>query len=305
MRTATIQAQGHNGKVTLLHSFVDDFAKAQAFIKSLHGRRSHEAYKTVVYQENDGDEVRFNFLTPEAEAELNARRQKENELQKAFLEKVSQPKPAAQQPAKKLPSMKKTIVSLILAIFTLSAIAAVEIPTTFSVSGTISPWAKTNYAVIPAGDGIPRVQYVKVTSDNATNCISFWSPATTNWVLTFAAAISQPTVTVKAVGTAFTADDMYIIRHAASGLCEMKQVLSTNGNTTNVTFTANLEEAVVAGDVMWKVSKDVNIVTGNAAVEINCGAGAVYNGKRNKPVLVQQTAATNCTIWAISGIYQK
>jgi hypothetical protein len=182
-----------------------------------------------------------------------------------------------------------------------SAQAAVSAPNAVtSFSQTSTDIGVTNsWAIISAnGVGTPRVEYVSVTSDKAGSQLLFYTPSA-GVQLTLATNASQ--AVVWAVGTSFTANDKVVLRHVTTDTYE--RLVVSSSTSTNVTFTGNLGTAVVAGDLIYKMTTGAAIPVGNATVSIVSTGGAFYNGNEGLPIYVEIDGTAASQINLISGSY--
>jgi len=156
-------------------------------------------------------------------------------------------------------------------------------------------------AIISAnGIGIPRVQYISATADNATNKLIIYAPAT-GVLVTGAAAISQ--AVIPCVGTSFSANDIFVARHVATDVYQ--RLIVSASTATNVTATANLTTALAAGDLIYKETITGLIPVGSATKEVLANSGSCWNGTWGSPTLIDLTGAAACTLGTVSGIYEK
>lgn len=158
----------------------------------------------------------------------------------------------------------------------------------------------SSYAIPADGNGTPRVQYINGTSDKSTSKFTFYTPGFSSLV-TLATNASQ--AIVYAAGSLFSASDIVLLRHVSSASYERLVVSSTT--STNITFSSNLASAVVAGDILYKMTSKGTIPVGATTKEINAGSGGVFNGLYSKPILVDLDGTSAVTINVASGIYEK
>ena len=150
------------------------------------------------------------------------------------------------------------------------------------------------------GVGYPRIQYLTATADNATNKVILYTPST-GVLVTGTAATSQ--AVIPCVGTSFSANDVFVTRHVSTDAYQ--RLIVSASTATNVTATANLTTALVAGDLIYKQTIAGLIPVGAATKEVVANGGACWNGTWGSPTLIDLTGAAACTLGTVSGTYQK
>lgn len=167
----------------------------------------------------------------------------------------------------------------------------------FSGNGTGST-TLSYYITQAEGDGVPRVQYVNVTSDKAASVLKFYS-AGTGIILT---GDQASTTNFTCVGTTFASNDVVVLRDVSAGTYE--RVVIYGSTASNATTQAAITGTYGAGDYAYEMTAAGQFAVGNATVEKNAGAGAIWNGTELEPTLIEVDGTSACKINAISGIYE-
>lgn len=166
----------------------------------------------------------------------------------------------------------------------------------FSGTGTATSATLSTY-IVPIGNGVPRVQYVNATADNATNRL-FYLFATNAIVVTTATNATQAIVYAPGV----TATPRVVIYRRSAGTYEYGLVSSVAASY--ITLTANTA-ATSVGDIIFPCTMGGNIPVGNATKEINAAGGGIINGNRSgRPVILELYGASAAAINAVSGDFQ-
>lgn len=179
--------------------------------------------------------------------------------------------------------------------------AAVSAPAALNAfSKTSTDIGATNSHVIISanGNGAPRVEYVNVTSDKAGALLLFYTTSP-GVVLNLATNASQAVLWL--VGTSYAANDIVVLRHLSTDVYE--RLVVSASTSTNVTATASVVGATVAGDILYKVTAGPAIAVGAATVAVSTASGAVYNGKEGLPLYAEVDGTSASQINLISGIY--
>lgn len=179
----------------------------------------------------------------------------------------------------------------------------------------------TNYwACIPQSDngGHPVITLLSLRTDLAASAVRFFVPGTNVSVTITNASVPQPTnyFGVTSTNNKFVANDRLIIEHRNSGFkpkqFELAHVDSISG--TVITLKSNLAAVVVAGDVVWKVQQQGQMIssystTGGTALagttNTVVSAQGFFAGERNKPVLVELNATATAGLDNVAGFYSK
>ena len=154
-----------------------------------------------------------------------------------------------------------------------------------------------------ANGGVAVITYLNVTGGNSDNVTKFYQPSGYATIATNA----NSTVTIPVgIGNTngFAAGDIVVIRHVATDTYE-RRVLDTFANNYSLTLTVAPSTALVAGDVIYKMTLSGQIITGTAK-EIN-NPGGLYWGARPGPVLldVSGTSVALTGIQCVSGYYKQ
>lgn len=169
--------------------------------------------------------------------------------------------------------------------------------------------------VIPASAaGTPQVQFIDVSSDNATNVIRFLY-ATNGYGVT---AAGDLTSNVTAVVDAVTTNDTWVIKYTSRD--EYQRLTVLTNSATNVTFQTVFARTPSSGDRLYPMKLggtiwvgDTWAASGTTNKQFNAGAGAIWNGKPGYPNLVEiwgkgsNTTATvaGLKLNVVSGIYRR
>lgn len=96
-RTAKTLAITHDGKDELLYGKTVSLITQKEKLRAFRGLRVHEKYQEVSYQESDGHEQVYRFITPE----LHAKRLKQNEADQKAFDAAEQARAGTTKPAAK------------------------------------------------------------------------------------------------------------------------------------------------------------------------------------------------------------
>jgi len=169
--------------------------------------------------------------------------------------------------------------------FAVAAIAA-HADSFFSGTGTTGtgPGGTNVSYYVASGQlgGTPRVQYVNAISDNATTGILKFYTLGTAYLVTGA---GHTTTNIGVASSSVSSNDVVLIRYMATDTYQRMQV--TTNSSTNITFDAAVATTPIAGDIIYKTTLAGQILVGDATVEKNANSGAIFNGQRNKPMLVE------------------
>lgn len=187
--------------------------------------------------------------------------------------------------------------------FTVSAftVTAQTLPPRLVFAGTGTAIGSTNsHYIVPAnGVGAPLITSWDVTGDTGST-LRFFTPSA-NTILTAATAVS-PGTNLTCVGTGFSANDTVVLWHKITDTYE-RLVVST-ASATNVTTTAAIAAAAVAGDILFKMALagSATGVTNTSGVQ-RSSAGGLFAADVNKPILVQFTGTSAASINSVAGTY--
>lgn len=199
--------------------------------------------------------------------------------------------------------MKNLLKLLAVLAFTASAftVTAQTLPPRLVFAGTGTAIGSTNsHYIVPAnGVGAPLITSWDVTGDTGST-LRFFTPSA-NTILTAATAVS-PGTNLTCVGTGFSANDTVVLWHKITDTYE-RLVVST-ASATNVTTTAAIAAAAVAGDILFKMALagSATGVTNTAGVQ-RSSAGGLFAADVNKPILVQFTGTSAASINSVAGTY--
>jgi len=168
----------------------------------------------------------------------------------------------------------------------------------FAETGTGTTLASV---VVPVGNGRPVVTYISATSDKAASVLQFLKCTAGAQTLTVATNASQAVIYVPA-SSFWAANDLAVLRHKTTDTYERVKVSATNGLTA-LTLTASLGTAVVAGDVLYKMSNAGTIPVGAATKEIT--TVGVYQAPSGLPVIVDLDGTSACKINLVSGAFAR
>lgn len=199
--------------------------------------------------------------------------------------------------------MKNLLKLLAVLAFIVSAftVTAQTLPPRLVFAGTGTAIGSTNsHYIVPAnGVGAPLITSWDVTGDTGST-LRFYS-ASSPAILTAATAVS-PGTNLTCIGSAFSANDTIVLWHKVTDTYE-RLVVST-ASATNVTTTAAIAAAAVAGDIIFKMSVagTASGVTNTAGVQ-RYSAGGLFASDVNKPILVQFTGTSAASINSVAGTY--
>lgn len=183
--------------------------------------------------------------------------------------------------------MKQIIPSILCLLLAVPLFGAGE----FSKKGSDYGASRVTYAVIPAGSK-PRVTYANVTADTNVATLTFFTSA--DGVLLTAAE--------GATGTCFVANGIYGLTNGDSVIsrdvsAEGYELHSVAGSGTNyVVLSPAPAASLVAGDILYEVTADIELPCGSESNEVKhvaIGPGLLAVGQSQKPLLVQLTGHTN------------
>jgi len=199
--------------------------------------------------------------------------------------------------------MKNLVKLLAVLAFIVSAftVTAQTLPPRLVFAGTGTAIGSTNsHYIVPAnGVGAPLITSWDVTGDTGST-LRFFTPSA-NTILTAATAVS-PGTNLTCVGTGFSANDTVVLWHKITDTYERLVVASASA--TNVTTTAAIASAAVAGDILFKMALagSATGVTNTAGVQ-RSSAGGLFAADVNKPILVQFTGTSAASINSVAGTY--
>ena len=168
----------------------------------------------------------------------------------------------------------------------------------FSGIGTATSATLSTYIVSANGTGNPRIQYINATCDNATNTMRFYNP-TNRYVVNTATNSGQAIIYAS---NSITGTPIVVLRHRTDDSYEYGVVSSVTASA--ITLTGNTAKAIAAGDIVYIMQLQGNILVGNATKEINASNGGIFNGTRGNPILVTSSGASATTLNAVSGKYE-
>lgn len=190
------------------------------------------------------------------------------------------------------------VLAFIVSAFT---VTAQTLPPRLVFAGTGTAIGSTNsHYIVPAnGVGAPLITSWDVTGDTGST-LRFFTPSA-NTILTAATAVS-PGTNLTCVGTGFSANDTVVLWHKITDTYERLVVASASA--TNVTTTAAIASAAVAGDILFKMALagSATGVTNTAGVQ-RSSAGGLFAADVNKPILVQFTGTSAASINSVAGTY--
>lgn len=197
----------------------------------------------------------------------------------------------------------KTILNLLAALALLVTAfnsGAAEPRYVFAGSGTAISTTNAHY-IVPIGIGDPIVQYLDATGDTSPSVLTFRT-ASSPTVLSAATAAS-PGTNLTCVGSAYSAGNVIVLQHVAADTYE-RLVVST-ASATNITTTAAIGTAAVAGDVVWLMTTAATAsgVTNTAGIQRGGNGSYLFTANRGKPILVNLTGANTPTLNTVSGFY--
>ena len=170
----------------------------------------------------------------------------------------------------------------------------------FADVGTAIGTTNSHYVITANGRGRPVVSYISATSDKAGSFVEFWKASSGAQTIVTATNASQAVVWVPD-GSKFAANDTVVIRHITADSYERKVVSSQT--STNITLGSNLGTAIIAGDVIYKMTQSGKIPVGAATKEVTTTLGA-YHAPAGLPVLVQLDGTSACTINLVTGEFK-
>ncbi len=206
---------------------------------------------------------------------------------------------------------KNSITSLLSAALLGIAVCAMSLSsdaanqTTFSGTGTVVSNANDNvsyYVVSAAGDafgqGIPRIEYLNVTSDKAAGVLQFY---TVTAVIPITGTSTNTSTNVTAALPAWptynSTNTVCLIRANPQDTYQ-RLTIFTNTATT-VSFREGITGTIDNTDTLYILTKDANIPVGAATKEVTM-VGA-YNGVQGYPLLLEVSGNTNRAINCVSG----
>ena len=199
--------------------------------------------------------------------------------------------------------LKFILAAVIAVAFTLPTFAALDNPVNGFGVGTTNGATTLSWAIVPArsaNNGAPAIQFISATSDLTTSKVQFYRTT----AQTQARYATNSTVTLSVSQTnGFASGDVIVIRHAATENYE-KRVLTTMTASTNLITTVAPLEAVVPGDIIYRVTTSGAgaVAVGNATVNLGNG-GAIYVGQQGKPILCELTGTSTCTLNVVGGSF--
>ena len=190
--------------------------------------------------------------------------------------------------------------------FTASAftVTAQTLPPRLVFAGTGTAISTTNsHYIVPAnGVGAPVITYIDATGDTSPSVLRFFT-ASSPAILTAATAAS-PGTNLTCVGSAFSANDIIVLWHKNADTYERLVVASASA--TNVTTTAGIAAAAVAGDVIWKMSSagTASGFTNTSGVQ-RTAQGGLFASDVGKPIMVNLTGTNTPTLNSVGGYYAR
>lgn len=168
-------------------------------------------------------------------------------------------------------------------------------------AGTGTAISTTNaHFIVPVGLGDPVITYLDATGDTSPSVLTFRTGGSPT-VLSAATAAS-PGTNLTCVGSAFAANNWIILQHKAADTYE-RLVVST-ASATNITTTAAIGTAAVAGDIVWLLTTagTSSGATNTAGIQ-RYSAGGLFAGTRGTPILVNLTGTNTPTLNSVGGYY--
>lgn len=194
--------------------------------------------------------------------------------------------------------INKLLTVAALLAFTLTATA--QSPR-YVFAGTGTAISTTNaHFIVPVGVGDPVITYLDATGDPSPSVLTFRTSASPT-VLSAATAAS-PGTNLTCVGSAYAAGNTIVLQHKAADTYE-RLVVST-ASATNITTTAAITTAAVAGDIVWLVTTagTSSGVTNTAGIQ-RYSAGGLFAGSQGRPILVNLTGTNTPALNSVGGYY--
>lgn len=198
------------------------------------------------------------------------------------------------------------------AVLALSAVAAFAAPATYTSYSAGSTNAGTLAHVIvganSANGGTPVVTSIDATSDKAGALVQFYRVTHTTPV-----THTNSTTTLFVTGTnGFGGSGTIIIRHLLTDTYE-KRTLTANTGATNLITTVAPLEAVVPGDLLYKVAttgagayslKTNSFLAANLGNSLQLAGNGLFSGQKGLPLLLEVDATTTGTINGVTAKFE-
>jgi hypothetical protein len=146
--------------------------------------------------------------------------------------------------------------------------------------------------------GQPAFEFASVTSDKASSVLKFYSAAAPVAV-TLATNASQ--VVLYCVPVGITNANVVVVRNLTADTYQ--RLVVSSATSTSLTFTANLANASVVGDLVYLETAAGTIPIGTNTVTLGPSSWGFWFGQKNRPALVEVDGTSACAINSISGRY--
>lgn len=195
------------------------------------------------------------------------------------------------------------------ALFTAAAVAAPATYSSYSTGATNA--GALAHAIIGANSanaGTPVVTSIDATSDKAASLVQFYRVTAETAANYTNSTTRLDVVLTNGIGVSGT----IVIRHLLTDTYE-KRTLANNTGSTNLVVTVAPLEAVVPGDIIYKVAttgvgalslKTNSFSVASAGMSCQLNGPRLFAGQKGKPLLLEVDATTTGTINSVTATFE-